>query len=283
MPFDERRPEMSKEELHLLKDVFQDACGYVLREDLKFIAERRLAPRLEALGLKDFRAYHRFLRFDPKGHDELETAIDLLVPHETYFFREPTQLEAFTRELVPRIVAQSQGRKALTVWSAGCSTGEEPYTLSMLLDEAALAHGWEIDVLGTDLSRRALASARHAEYGQAALRATTASQAARYFDPAAKGHVKVKDRFRQRVRFGQLNLLDRAAADLLPSFDVVFCRNVLIYFDPATRKRVVDLFFDRLKEGGTLLLGHSENLFSLSTRFELVQLEGDLVYRKPLP
>ncbi len=281
--FDERRLEMSKEELHLLRDVFQEACGYVLREDLKFIAERRLAPRLEALGLKDFRAYHRYLRFDPKGHEELESAIDLLVPHETYFFREATQLEAFTRELLPRIVAKSRGRTSLTVWSAGCSTGEEPYTLSMLLDEVAAAQGWEIDVLGTDLSRRALATARHAEYGQAALRSTTEAQKHRFFDPVEKGHLRVKERYRQRVRFGQLNLLDRAGAELLPKFDVVFCRNVLIYFDPPTRKRVVDLFFDRLKEGGTLLLGHSENLFSLSTRFELVQLEGDLVYRKPLP
>lgn len=280
--WDEQRLEMSPEELHLLRDVFQAACGFVLREDLKFVAERRLATRLEALGLKDFRAYHRYLRFDPRGPEELEAAIDLLVPHETYFFREPAQLAAFTQEVVPRLAKESPN-PSLTVWSAGCSTGEEPYTIAMLLDEVVNARGGELDVVGTDLSRRALATARHAEYGPAAMRATNDDQRAKFFETLPGGRVRVKPAFRAKVRFGQLNLLDAAGAALLPRFDVVFCRNVLIYFDAPTRKRVVDLFFDRLRDGGYLLLGHSENLFTLSTRFELGQLEGDLVYRKPTP
>ena len=177
--FDERRLEMSKEELHLLRDVFQEACGFVLREDLKFVAERRLAPRLEALGLQDFRAYHRYLRFDPKGHDgagvghrSAGAARDLLLPRAD-------AARGLHRGAPARIVAQGNAAApSLRLWSAGCSTGEEPYTLSMLLDEAAAAQGWDIDVLGTDLSRRALATARHAEYGPAALRATTAGAAA---------------------------------------------------------------------------------------------------------
>lgn len=283
MALGDSRLEMSAEELHLLRDLFSNACGFVLREDLKFIAERRLASRLELLGLRDFAGYARYLRFDARGADELETAIDLLVPHETYFFREPTQLRCFEQELMPLLAKKNARIRALQLWSAGCSTGEEPYTLSMLLDGAPAFEGWDIDVLGTDLSRKSLTAARKAEYGPMALRATTPEQKDRFFEPLEGGRVRLKQKFRDPVRFGQLNLLDVSAASLLPRFDVIFCRNVLIYFDQATRRRVVELFFERLNSGGYLLLGHSENLLQLSTRFELVQLEGDLVYRRPGP
>ncbi|MCU0695428.1 MAG: protein-glutamate O-methyltransferase CheR [Myxococcaceae bacterium] len=272
--------ELTAEQLKLLRDVFQQACGFVLRDDLKFIAERRLAPRLEALGLRDFGSYQRYLRFDPRGKEELEVAIDLLLPRETYFFREPAQLTTFVDEVVPRLAQDSVGR-TLHAWSAGCSSGEEPYTLSMLMADHPLLAGWELDVLGTDLSQKALATARHAEYGPSSLRATSVEQKTRFFDAAEQGRVRVKRAYREKVRFGWLNLLDAGGARLLPMMDVIFCRNVLIYFDTETRRRVVNLFSERLREGGYLLLGHSENLFSLTTKFELVQLSGDLVYRKP--
>lgn len=283
---DDARIEMSAEELHLLRDLFQQASGFLLRQDMKFIAERRLATRLEVLGLEDFRAYHRYLRFDPRGGDELEAAIELLVPHETYFFREPAQLDCFTQEILPELAKVAAPGRPLRFWSAGCSTGEEPYTIAMLLDTVLGAgglggSGLEVDVLGTDLSRRSLTAARHAEYGTSALRSTTPAQKQRFFDELPGGRVRVKDEYRARVRFGQLNLIDQVGTGLLPLMDVVFCRNVLIYFEAPTRKKVVDLFYDQLRPGGLLLLGHSENLFSLSTRFELAQLERDLVYRRP--
>jgi chemotaxis protein methyltransferase CheR len=274
---------MSAEELHLLRDIFARACGFMLREDLKFIAERRLAPRLELLSLRDFTAYARYLRFDARGPDELETAIDLLVPHETYFFREPLQLRSFEHEVVPRLLERNARTRALHLWSAGCSTGEEPYTLSMLLGTLPALEGWELDILGTDLSRKALTTARRAEYGPMALRATTAEQQQRYFEKLEGGRVRLLPKYRDVVRFGQLNLTDEGAVAALPRFEAIFCRNVLIYFDQATRRRVVECFFDRLVVGGYLLLGHSENLLQFSTRFELVQLEGDLVYRRPGP
>lgn len=283
MALGDARPELSPAELHTLRDLFSRASGFLLREDLKFIAERRLGPRLELLGLRDFAAYARYLRFDPRGPEELETAIDLLVPHETYFFREPTQLGCLEQELLPLLEKKNARTRSLHLWSAGCSTGEEPYTLAMLcLDRPGLA-GWEVEVLGTDLSRKALTAARRAEYGPMALRATSPEQKARGFEALEGGRVRVKERFREVVRFGQLNLLDTSAAAVLPRFDVIFCRNVLIYFDQETRRRVAELFFERLVDGGYLLLGHSENLLHLATRFELVQLEGDLVYRRPGP
>jgi chemotaxis protein methyltransferase CheR len=271
---------MSAEHLRLLRDLFQQACGFVLRDDWRFVAERRLHLRLEALGLRDFGAYQRYLRFDPRRQEELELALDLLIPRETYFFREPLQLTTFRDELIPSVVEGALGR-TLRVWSAGCSSGEEPYTISMLLSDHPALEGWRLDILGTDLSSKALSVARGAVYGQAALRATSTEQRKRFFDPVEPGKMQVKRFAKDPVRFGRLNLLDDAGARLLPMMDVIFCRNVLMYFDLETRRRVIATFAERLREGGYLLLGHSETLFNLGTSFELVQLSGDLVYRKP--
>ena len=272
---------MSAEQFRLLKDHLQKVSGITLREDLKFVAERRLWPRLEALGLKDFGQYYRFLRFDRRAHEEEELAADVLVPHETYFFREPVQLKSFEGELLPRLHKDLILTRRLRLWSAGCSTGEEPYTLSMLVLESGLFDGWDIEILGSDLSRHALSRARKAEYGPSAMRTTTDDRRQRFFDPLPEGRFKVKDSVRARVSFAHLNLIDQSGVALLPKMDVIFCRNVLIYFDAAARQQVVTSFRERLTLGGYLLLGHSEVLHTLGSGFELVQLEGDLLYRRP--
>jgi chemotaxis protein methyltransferase CheR len=274
---------MSPEERHLLAELLVHACGFLLRDDLAFVAERRWAPRLEILGLRDFAAYHRYLAFDARGPEELQTAIELLVPQETYFFREPQQLDAFEAEVLPLVEARAATTRRLALWSAGCASGEEPYTLAMLLVDRPSLSAWQLDVLGTDLSKKALALAQRAEFGPAALRATSAERVHRYFEPATGGRQRVQERYRAKVRFAELNLLDERAAALLPRFDVIFCRNVLMYLDGAARRRVVELLFERLVPGGFLLLGHSENLLSGSGRLEIVQLVGDLVYRRPAP
>jgi chemotaxis protein methyltransferase CheR len=277
------RPAMSPEERQLLSDVLERACGFVLREELAFIAERRLAPRLEALGLRDFGAYQRYLRLDARGAEELERAVELLVPRETYFFREPRQLEALTREVLPAVEARAASTRRLTVWSAGCASGEEAYTLAMLLGDRPALAGWSLEVLGTDLSAAALEAARRAEYGPGALRATSPQRLARGFEALGDGRHRVREPYRRLVQFTRLNLLDADALAQLPRVDVILCRNVLIYFDAPIRRRVVEHLWERLTPGGFLLLGHSENLLSLTTRFEAVPLEGDLVYRRAEP
>jgi chemotaxis protein methyltransferase CheR len=278
--FDDPRLTMSPEQFRLLKELIEASSGMHLRDDLRFVAERRLLPRIEALGLNGFTAYERYLRFDARGKEELEVALEVLLPHETYFFRDPVQLECFTCELCPRLAEAHASKRRLRLWSAGCSTGEEPYTLAMLLDETGLFDRWDIEIHGTDLSRRVIGAARKAEYAQSALRSTSSDRRTRHFDALAGGKVQVKPRLRARVSFGQLNLMDPSAADVLPPMDLVFCRNVLIYFDVAARKKALESLYRRLAPGGWLLLGHSESLLTLTTAFEVVQLEGDLVYRR---
>ena len=280
--FDEEgRPEMTPEEFRLLRDHVYEHCGIMVREDMKFLMERRLLPRLEALGLSGFTAYHKYLRYDAQRRAELEAAVEALTTHETYFFREPRQLEAFSEELLPVLQQRNAAYKRLRIWSAGCSTGEEAYTIAMLLQQSRRFEGWDVEVHGTDISRRVLATARRAEYGPSSLRAAAPEQVSRFFIPMGGSRVRVTEEVRAWTSFGQLNLMDAEACQLVPRMDAIFCRNVMIYFDLPARRRVLQAFHERLVPGGFLLLGHSENLFNLGVDFEMVHLRGDLVYRKP--
>lgn len=278
---DESRPEMTAEEFRLLRDHVYSHCGILVREDMKFVMERRLWPRLEALGLRDFTTYHRYLRYDAQRRTELEAAVEALTTHETYFFREPGQLKAFSEEVLPLLYQRNSALRRLRIWSAGCSTGEEAYTIAMLLKESHLFVDWDVEVYGTDISRRVLATARRAEYGPSSLRVTPPEMVSRFFVQIGSNKVRVQDDVRAWVSFGQLNLLDTEACQLVPRMDAVFCRNVMIYFDLPARRRVLQSFSERLVPGGYLLLGHSENLLNLGADFELVHLRGDMVYRKP--
>jgi chemotaxis protein methyltransferase CheR len=165
------------------------------------------------------------------------------------------------------------------LWSAGCSTGEEVYTLAILVARSGLFEGWDVRIFGNDISRRVLTTARRAVYAPSSFRAMP-PEYAEYFEQD-EGGVRVHPRIRAMCQFGHLNLLDREKTVLLGSVDAIFCRNVLIYFDPSSRKKVIDTFYERLHPGGHLLLGHSESLLHVSTAFELAHLSSDMVYRKP--
>jgi chemotaxis protein methyltransferase CheR len=281
--FDEYgRPEMTAEEFRLLRDHVYAHCGIMIREDMKFVMERRLWPRLEALGLSDFTGYHHYLLYDAQRRAELEAAVEALTTHETYFFREPGQLETFSEEVLPVLQQRNAAIKRLRIWSAGCSTGEEAYTIAMLLQQSRRFEGWDVEVHGTDISRRVLATARRAEYGPSSLRATQPEQVSRFFISLGANKVRVTDEVRSWTTFGQLNLLDAESCQLVPRMDAVFCRNVMIYFDLPARRRVLKVFHERMVPGGYLLLGHSENLLNLGADFEMVHLRGDLAYRKPV-
>lgn len=281
MKFDDERPSLGLEEFRLLAELVYDHCGIRFRPDHRFLLERRLAPRLRALGLPDFAAYHQRLRFGEGHRAELEAAIEVLTTHETYFFREPNQLRAFTRDVLPALHARREQERRLRFWSAGCSTGEEAYTIAMLLQEEPRFAGWDLEVFGSDLSRKVIGTARRGEYAPSSLRSTDAGRRRRFFEERPGGRVAVTEEVRRLVSFGHLNLLDADLLGLVGKVDAIFCRNVLIYFDVQARKRVVKSLYDKLVPGGWLMLGHAESLLNVTTDFELVHLVDDLVYRRP--
>jgi chemotaxis protein methyltransferase CheR len=210
---------------------------------------------------------------------ELEELIERVTTNETYFFREQYQLDAFRFEILPELLDRQPRGRRLSIWSAGCSSGEEAYTIAMLILETGKFGGWDIRVFGSDISKRVLAAARKGVYGRASFRSTDPHLQRRWFREVDGKH-QVRDEVRQLVSFGQINLVEDASV-LLGDVDVIFCRNVLIYFDQASRRRVIDTLYRKLNKGGYLLLGHSESLINLTTAFELVHLKNDMVYRKP--
>lgn len=273
---------MTPQEFRLLRDLIYQHCGLSFSDDVGYLFESRLGPRLQHHGLGDFGAYYRLLRSDAARSTELEAVVEALTTHETYFYREPRQLRAFSEEILP-VVARENGRqRRLRIWSAGCSTGEEVYTIAILLAQSGLFDGWDLDVFGSDIVRRVLSVARAGAYRARAFRTADADALRPWFRSEANGW-HVKDEIRRLVSFGRLNLLDAAASAQVGPVDVIFCRNVLIYFDLAARRRVVRMFESKLRQGGYLLLGHSESLLNITGDFELVHLRNDLVYRKPRP
>jgi len=274
---------MSADEFRLLRDFVYQHCGLNFTEDSKYLLEKRLGRRLQKHNLKNFKDYYYFLRYNPNKDQELTEVIDELTTNETYFFREDFQLRTFVEDILPEIrkSKEREGKQTLRIWSAGCSSGEEPYTIAMLLLDQPWLKSWRVEVIGTDISQRVLHMAREGLYGEASFRNTESQQKMRFFSEQA-GKMRVKDDVRNLVTISHLNLFDTARIALLGKMDVIFCRNVIIYFDQTGKRSVIENFFQRLVPEGFLLLGHSESLINISTAFQLRHFKHDMVYQKPV-
>jgi chemotaxis protein methyltransferase CheR len=260
-----------------LRHLVRSLAGLSYQDDALDLFHRRLAPRVEQLGLSSFEEYVDRLQQVPA---ELDHVFEVFTTKETYFFRQEYQLTAFSEELLPRLVAEAGPQSRLTLWSAGCSTGEEVYTLAMLLSESPLLDGFRVRVIGTDLCASNIETAERGIYRPSSFRSMGPSRIQEHFSRVDSG-LRVGDHLRRMVHFSQGNLLSQADVRSVGRVDVIFCRNVLIYFDEASRQKVTESFFERVLPGGYLLLGHSESLLNAQTEFEPLHLKGDLVYRRP--
>lgn len=273
---------MSDDEFLLLRDCIYGHCGIYFDSDSKYILEKRLSRRLTDLNIPNYYDYYHYLKYNRNKDQELMDLMDVLTTNETYFFRESFQLKAFTDEVIPELIKikSARGHSTLRIWSAGCSTGEEPYTIAMLLSEIPELSNWNVEIIGTDISQRVLQHARRAVYGKASFRATEGHDLQKFFTPLDEGY-KVNDAIRKLVTISHLNLFDTNRMTMLGKMDVIFCRNVIIYFDLAAKKRVVESFHNALYDGGFLLLGHSESLMNVTTLFTLRHFKNDMIYQRP--
>ena len=271
---------MSTEEFRLFRDMVYNYCGIFFQDDVKYFLERRLNPRLQEKQSASFAEYYRHLRYSPTRRQEMEDMVEVLTTNETYFFREEYQLKAFSEEILPGIIKDKGMDRRLRIWSAGCSTGEEAYTVAILLLEDPRLKGWDMEIFANDISKKVIQIARKGVYGKSSFRSTNPYFLAKYFQTHNSQHL-IRDEVRSLVSFGQLNLLDEDMLQLIGKVDVIFCRNVMIYFDKPARLKVLKTFHGKLNDHGYLLLGHSESLMNISTAFELVHLRNDMVYRKP--
>jgi chemotaxis protein methyltransferase CheR len=276
-----RSPRLGIQEFQELQLLFNEVAGLRFDDSALSLFERRLAARLPVHELTDYKHYLRVLQVGPQSAGEMAAALDLLTSGETYFFRHQEQLALFSSEILPAVAESNQVTRQLTIWSAGCSSGEEAYTMGMLVRESRLFPNWNIRILGTDLSHERIEHARQACYFQGAFRSTEERLRARYFTQSGKIW-QVRDEIRDLCQFAPLNLLGPELDAFVNRVDIVSCRNVLIYLDERSRTRVIENLYEHMAPGGFLLLGHSESLKFMDTAIELSSMAQDLAFRKPL-
>jgi chemotaxis protein methyltransferase CheR len=273
--------ELSEEEFRLLRDFIHEKFGLYFDDSQRASLRSRLAGRLASLDLLSFEDYYRYLRFGPERQDELQRMVTHLTNNETYFFRELPQLQVFAEHIL-RTIKERKNRtndRTLKILSAGCSTGEESHTLAMIVyDSGQFFWSWDVQVIGLDVDPVALEKARKGLYFHNSFRAISPLLLERHFIQQGTGS-QVKEAIRRMVRLRYGNIVEPASYDGISPVDVIFCRNVLIYFSDAMILRVVRLFHQILAPGGYLCLGHAESLTRITDLFTPIRFQGAMVYQ----
>ncbi|MDR2123856.1 MAG: protein-glutamate O-methyltransferase CheR [Desulfovibrio sp.] len=275
--------QVSNDEFLQLRDFIYAQSGIFIAEARKYLVENRLNNRIKALNLKSFSEYYYYLRFDPNRREELTRLFEVITTNETSFWRNPPQLQIFQDKVLTGELdrLRRSGNKKLRIWSAGCSTGEEPYTLAIILHEVLKSEisAWDIKITANDLSEAVLAAARKGVYTSYALRTTPRDIITRHFIEEG-GNYRIDPRMKRLIAFGSVNLSDKMMLKRVERSNIIFCRNVIIYFDEEMKRQVIESFYDNLLPGGCMLIGHSESLHNISRAFKPEYHAGTIVYRK---
>lgn len=279
-----RREEISlKDETFIsLRDFICEKSGIYFSLKKKYLLENRLKNRVLECNCGSFEDYYYFLKYDKNKNLEMKRLFDSITTNETSFFRNLPQLVAFEKSILPQVmeVKGEKKKKCIRIWSAGCSTGEEPFTIAMILLEHQLrSKGWEIEIIANDISEGALSSAKYGLYKKNKINSIPERYLYEYFDNTGEEY-SLKIGVKDLVKFKNTNLIDQIQNKTYQDFDIVFCRNVLIYFDNEAKKKVITTIYDLLNPGGYLFIGHSESLHNLSRAFKPLHFEKAIVYKK---
>ena len=268
-----------------IRDLVYKCSGiYQLEEKLYLLADSS-AKRIQALGLQNTRQYLDFLSAPTSRDNEMRQLLNEVTIGETCLFRSQPQLDALRKIILPELVTEKtkQITQRLRIWSAGCSTGEESYTLAMNMMEECESRlkGWTVEILATDLNDRSVETAKAGIYGDYALRYTTDYYKRKYFTAFDEKRLQVRPEVKKLISFSRLNLQEDSKMLLMKGMDLIFCCNVLIYFDAPSKSKVIDHYFNNLNIGGYFFLGTSESLMKLNDKFHLVHFPGAIGYWKP--
>ncbi|RDH86955.1 MAG: chemotaxis protein CheR [endosymbiont of Seepiophila jonesi] len=274
----DREFEFTRADFEFLRGIANQRTGIVVSDDKFDMFYSRLSRRVRKLGMATFSEYCDLIRANQDG-DEMVELVNSITTNLTAFFRENHHFEYLAKTVIPELLAKNSAERNIRIWSAGCSTGEEPYSLSITLNEVlAQAAGWDVKVLATDIDSNVLARAASGVYPMERVNGLDKARLRRWFQKGKGelgGKARLKPEVRRLVEFGQLNLMQQWSID--SPKDVIFCRNVIIYFDKESKIKLIDRYADNLKVGGYLFIGHPESLFKLTDRFELI---GQTIYRK---
>ena len=272
--------DLTEKEFLLFRKLVYDKCGINLHEGKKELVRARLGKRLRERRFTHFKEYYQYLMEDDAG-EELILMLDAISTNLTSFFREPKHFDFLKSQVLPGFFASATAGspKCLHLWSAGCSSGEEPYTLSICLREyMAAGKIFDYKITATDISTKVLAAASAGVYSHSQIRTISGQLLRQYFQQGRgnwHSHVRIKPELRKAIEFRRFNLMDPFPH--MEHFHVIFCRNVMIYFDKKVQEKVVNKFYDSLVEGGYLFIGHSESLMGTQHRFQYIQ---PTIYRK---
>jgi chemotaxis protein methyltransferase CheR len=271
---------VTEEDFRKLAEFLYRRTGMVFTESKRYYVERRIAERMAATSSVTFSDYFAFLRSEVR--DEVEHLINAFTVNETYFYREDHQLECLTKDLLRERIREKTRGEGIRIWSAPCSTGEEPYSIAIwLLENWPEADSFDIEIVGSDIDTRVLDAARGGIFGKRALMKLPLPLVAKYFSQLDEERWIILDDLRQSVRFSHVNIVETRETRPQGRFDVIFCRNVLIYFDDESRRIAAENLYDNLLPGGYICLGHTESMSRISPLFEVCRYSDAIVHRKP--
>jgi chemotaxis protein methyltransferase CheR len=262
-----------------LRNLIYQHTGLFFPDSKKYVLESRLQARLRERKCSSYEEYCQLLRSMTASDQEFSAVYNLITTNETFFYRDLPQLQVFTKTIIPHVMETNSSGSRIRVWSAACSTGDEPYTLAMMMLEHPALANWSIDIFATDISEVALNAARAGIYGSYAVRNIPPVLLKKYFR-AEKDLYVLSDKVKQRVRFAQMNLYDEVKLKGISGMDVIFCRNCLIYFDDKAKQKIVSNLAKCLRPHGYLVIGFSETLHGISQAFKPVHGDRSVVYQK---
>ena len=277
------RPVMSEKDFRRFRNFIYDRCGINLGPKKKLMLTGRLSKRLRDLGITSFGDYFDYVTSSGGQAEELIRMIDVVTTNKTDFFREPKHFDFLKNRALPLLLqsGRATSHKRFNIWSAGCSSGEEPYTLAMVLSEFTQAIGnGGFSILATDISTRVLDIAQKAIYPESSVEPVPIQLKQKYLmkgKGSQAGYCRIVPELRRCIQFHHLNLIEGRNFGLMTKMDIIFCRNVIIYFDRNTQIRLFEKFYNQLKPGGFLFIGHSETLHGINDQFLPV---GVAVYKK---
>jgi chemotaxis protein methyltransferase CheR len=272
--------QVTEDEFRRLSEFLYRRTGMVFAESKRYYVQRRVSDRMTATGATSFASYFARLRSDFAS--EIEQFVNAFTVNETYFYREDHQLQCLTNDLLAERTRSRQRSRTIRIWSAPCSTGEEPYSIAIwLLENWTQVDAYNIEIIGSDIDTRALSAAAAGVFSKRALMRLSPDLVDRYFEQLDDEQWRILSDIRESVRFTPVNLVENAETRPHGQFDVIFCRNVLIYFDDASRRVAAENLYDNLVPGGFICLGHTESMSRISPLFAVRRFDDAIVYQRP--
>lgn len=263
-------------------EFFYRKTGIQYQENKKYYVERRIIERINKTKSESFRDYFTMMRFQASG-EELQFLVNAMTVNETYFFREDYQFDALVTGILPALVKGKRRGDPLRIWSVPCSSGEEPYSIAInILERWEQADSWNIEIHASDIDSNILAEARAGRFSERSVGRVSPQLLQRYFKPKAAGQYQICDELRGSIDFSLVNIVETEQTKCFRNIDIIFCRNLLIYFDDAGRRETVEMFYDCLAPGGYICLGHSESMSRMSSLFLPRKFKDTIVYQKPV-